>query len=177
MIIMKRLIGIFICFMLAFSPLARADEFRFSPRPNKAHLIQWRSWGADALAEARTRDRLILLSLSAVWCHWCHVMDETTYSDDEVIGFINANFIPVRVDADMRPDIDTLYNQGGWPSTAILTPQGEVISGGNYIPPGEMLGRLKRTAALYSGNRNAVLDRIEEIRAMKELRSIGKQGY
>lgn len=173
---MKRLIGIFICFMLAFSPQARADEFRFSPRPNKAHLIQWRSWGADALAEARTRDRLILLSLSAVWCHWCHVMDETTYSDDEVIGFINANFIPIRVDADMRPDIDTLYNQGGWPSTAILTPDGEVISGGNYLESEELLARLRRALALYRGDRESISRGIEERKTLKEMRRSRKEG-
>jgi uncharacterized protein YyaL (SSP411 family) len=154
-----------------------ASDFRFSPRPNKAHLIQWRTWGQEVFDEAQKKNKLILLSLSAVWCHWCHVMDETTYSDEEIISFINDNFIPVRVDADMRPDIDTLYNQGGWPSTAILTPQGEVISGGNYIPPEEMLGRLRRTAALYSSNRSAVLDRIKEMRAMKELRSMGRNGY
>jgi len=164
-----------LCCVLLFYHAAHASDFRFSPRPNKAHLIQWRTWGKEAFDEAQKEDKLILLSLSAVWCHWCHVMDETTYSDQEIITFINDNFIPVRVDADMRPDIDTLYNQGGWPSTAILTPRGEVISGGNYIPQEEMLGRLKRTVAFYNGNRDAVLERIEEIKAMKEFQNIGKE--
>ena len=174
---MKKIFLPVLCFVLLLCQAAYASDIRFSPRPNKAHLIQWRTWGQEVFDEAQKKNKLILLSLSAIWCHWCHVMDETTYSDQEIISFINVNFIPVRVDADMRPDIDTLYNQGGWPSTAILTPQGEVISGGNYIPPEEMLWRLKRTAALYSGNRNAVLDRIEEMRAMKELRRIGQEGY
>lgn len=174
---MKKIFLSVLCCVLLLCHAAPASDFRFSPRHNKAHLIQWRTWGQEVFDEAQKKNKLILLSLSAIWCHWCHVMDETTYSDQEIISFINDNFIPVRVDADMRPDIDTLYNQGGWPSTAILTPQGEVISGGNYIPPEEMLGRLKRTAALYSGNRNAVLDRIKEMRAMKELRSIGQKGY
>ncbi len=153
-----------------------ASDFRFSPRPNKAHLIQWRSWGPEALEEARNKNRLVLLSLSAVWCHWCHVMDETTYSNDEVISYINEHFIPVRVDADLRPDIDSLYNQGGWPSTAILTPQGEVISGGSYLPPEEMLARLKRTAALFSTDRSTIMDRIEELKTMKELGRIRDTG-
>jgi uncharacterized protein YyaL (SSP411 family) len=153
-----------------------ASDFRFSPRPNKAHLVQWRSWGPEALEEARKRNRLVLLSLSAVWCHWCHVMDETTYSNDEIISFINEHFIPVRVDADLRPDIDSLYNQGGWPSTAILTPQGEVISGGSYLPPEEMLARLKRTAALFSTDRSTIVDRIEEVKVMKELGRIRESG-
>ncbi len=156
--------------LIAFSGPAAAAEFRFSPRPNKAHLIQWRQWDAEALEEAKTTQKLILLSLSAAWCHWCHVMDETTYSDEAVIGFVNGNFIPVRVDADMRPDVDSLYNQGGWPSTAILTPEGEVIDGGNYLPPEEMLGRLKRADALYAADREGIAKRIEQARMMRSLR-------
>ena len=154
-----------------------ASDFRFSPRPNKAHLVQWRSWGPDTLEEARKKNRLVLLSLSAVWCHWCHVMDETTYSNDEVISYINEHFIPIRVDSDRHPDIDALYNQGGWPSTAILTPQGEVISGGNYIPPEELLARLKRAAALFVTNPTTIADRLEEIKAMKELGRIRETGH
>ena len=75
----------------------------------------------------------------------------------------------------MRPDIDSLYNQGGWPSTAILTPQGEVVSGGTYIPPGEMLERLKRAQALYSGDRKTIASRIEDMKAMKEQRDLGSK--
>ncbi|HAK61578.1 MAG TPA: hypothetical protein DCO77_14580 [Nitrospiraceae bacterium] len=128
-----------ILFLLCTLPhTAVASEFRFSPNPNKAHLIQWRGWTKSALAEAKTKDKPILLSLSAVWCHWCHVMDETTYSDAEVIAYINKHYIPIRVDADMRPDIDSLYNQGGWPSTVILTPQGAIVDGGTYLPPADM---------------------------------------
>jgi uncharacterized protein YyaL (SSP411 family) len=139
-------------------------------------MVQWRNWGPEALEEARKKNRLVLLSLGAVWCHWCHVMDETTYSNDEIIAYINEHFIPIRVDADLRPDIDSLYNQGGWPSTAILIPEGEVISGGTYIPPEEMLARLKRAAALFSTDRSTIADRIEEVKAMKELGRIRETG-
>ena len=67
--------------------LMQADtDFRFSPRPNRAAEIEWRPWGEPAFAEARRLGRPILLSLSAVWCHWCHVMDETSYSDARVIA-------------------------------------------------------------------------------------------
>jgi uncharacterized protein len=168
---MKKITAIIFSLMLVYH-FAGASEFRFSSRPNKAGLVQWRAWSPETLKEARTKDRLLLLSLSAVWCHWCHVMDETTYSNEEIIAFINEHFIPVRVDADMRPDIDSLYNQGGWPSTAILTPQGEVISGGTYIPPEEMLARLKRASARYSSDRKAIASRIEDMKAMKELRDL-----
>ena len=93
------------------------SDFRFSPRPNRAQLIAWRSWGAPAFVEAREQDKPILLSISAAWCHWCHVMDETTYSDDAIIDTINRGYIPVRVDSDRRPDINHRYNRGGWPTT------------------------------------------------------------
>ena len=128
---------------------AVASDFRFSPRPNKASLIHWLQWGADPFSEAKRLQRPVFLALSAVWCHWCHVMDETTYSDMDVIAYINENFIPVRVDADMRPDIDGLYNQGGWPSTLVLTPEGDIVRGGTYILPEDMVSWLKKAAALY----------------------------
>ena len=132
--------------------------------------------GPGALEEAKKKNRLILLSLSAVWCHWCHVMDETTYSDEEIISYINEHFIPIRVDADMRPDIDTLYNQGGWPSTAILTPEGEVLTGGTYIPPKEMLSRLKRADAFFRDDKAALADRLAELKAMKAPKKCGREG-
>ncbi|HUI46512.1 MAG TPA: DUF255 domain-containing protein [Nitrospirota bacterium] len=173
---MKRIINAVFAVLLC-SQMTMASDFRFSPRPNKANLIQWRNWGQDAFDEAKRTNKLILLSLSAVWCHWCHVMDETTYSDPGVIGFINGNFIPVRVDADLRPDIDSLYNQGGWPSTAILTPEGEVISGGNYFPPEEMLGRLRRASILMRSDPAAVEGRIEELKTLEELRASRQEAF
>jgi uncharacterized protein YyaL (SSP411 family) len=136
------------CVLFILVQGASAD-FRFSPHFNKAGLIKWRSWSMATLEEAKRENKPILLSLSAIWCHWCHVMDETTYSDDGVIRFINENFIPVRVDADMRPDIDNLYNQGGWPSTLVLKAAGDIIHGGTYIPAEEMIPWLKRSLALY----------------------------
>ncbi len=173
---MKRLINSLILLLLC-SHMTIAADFRFSPRPNKANLIQWRNWGQRAFDEAKQKNKLILLSLSAVWCHWCHIMDETTYSDPAVISFINDNFIPIRVDADLRPDIDSLYNQGGWPSTAILTPRGEVISGGNYLSPEEMLSRLKRASALMRSDPASIEGRIEELKILKELRAIGQKVF
>lgn len=136
------------CVLFLLVQVSSAD-FRFSPHFNKAGLIHWRSWNAVTLEEVKGTNKPILLSLSAVWCHWCHVMDETTYSDDDVIRFINENFIPIRVDADMRPDIDALYNQGGWPSTLVLAVEGDIIHGGTYIQAEEMVPWLKRSLALY----------------------------
>ena len=121
-----------------------ATEFHFSPRPNRASEINWRPWSKEAFDEARTVGRPILLSISAVWCHWCHVMDETTYSHPSVIDIINRDYVPVRVDNDVRPDINQRYNMGGWPTTAFLTASGDILTGGTYLPPDQMASSLMR---------------------------------
>ncbi len=131
-------------------------EFRFSPRENQAHRIAWHEWGDAAFEEARERELPLLLSLSAVWCHWCHVMDETTFSDPRVIDLLNEGFVPVRVDNDRRPDINRRYNMGGWPTVAFLTPEGEVITGATYVPPGHFVDVLDRVRSLWRDQRDTL---------------------
>ncbi len=132
-----------------------AATFRFSPRPNRAAEIHWRDWGAEAFAEAGTRDKPILLCLTAVWCHWCHQMDETTYSNQSVINFLNDYFIPIRVDADQYPHVQERYITGGWPTNAFLTPTGEVLWSGTYI-------QAEQFSAVAEGVRSAWSDRRAE---------------
>jgi uncharacterized protein len=136
--------------------------FHFSPRPNRAAEIGWREWGADAFAAARAADKPILLGISAVWCHWCHVMDETTYSNQAVIDLINRDYIPIRVDNDLRPDVNNRYNMGGWPTTAFLTPQGDILTGATYLPPDQMLGALERVEDYYRGNKPQIVAQVLE---------------
>ena len=136
--------------------LSTEEEFRFSPRPNRAAEIHWRPWGVEAFREAESLGRLVLLSVSAVWCHWCHVMDETTYSDPGVIGRINRGFVPVRVDSDRRPDINRRYNQGGWPTTAFLSPGGSVVAGLTYAPPARLAELLDRLGVLFENRRQEI---------------------
>lgn len=114
-----------------------SDNLRFSPRPNRAHEIQWRGWGPDAFAEAVSANKPVLLNLTAVWCHWCHLMDETTYSEPTLIELINQNMIAIRVDADQHPHVQDRYIAGGWPTNAFLTPTGEVLWSGTYVAPEE----------------------------------------
>lgn len=104
--------------------------------------IQWRSWDTKVFQEASDLGRPILLSISATWCHWCHVMDEESFTHPEVIRRINDDFIPVRVDSDRRPDINSRYNMGGWPTVAILNLEGKVMAGGTYLPIGQLLTML-----------------------------------
>ncbi len=154
--------------------------FHFSPRPNRAHEIAWRPWGAEAFEAAQRDDRPILLGISAVWCHWCHVMDETSYSDPEVIRLINERFVAVRVDNDQRPDINARYNMGGWPTTAFLSPGGEVMAGMTYIAPEQMREVLEQVSTYYRGNKEQIEGKIAEIvesrRRAEELERVAADG-
>ena len=125
------------------------SDFRFSPRPNRAHEIAWRAWGDEAFDEARRSGKPVLLAISAVWCHWCHVMDETTYSDPRVMTAVAEGYVAVRVDNDRRPDVNRRYNMGGWPTVAFLTPAGEVLTGATYLPPDQLLTVLQRVREYY----------------------------
>ncbi|MEO8744615.1 MAG: DUF255 domain-containing protein [Candidatus Dormiibacterota bacterium] len=141
-----------------------AEPFHFSPRPNRAAEINWRPWSASAFEEAETANRPILLSISAVWCHWCHVMDETTYSHPGVIDLINREYVAIRVDNDVRPDINQRYNMGGWPSTAFLTSSGDTLTGATYLPPDQMADTLARVASYYRTNQPEIAGRVLEAR-------------
>jgi uncharacterized protein YyaL (SSP411 family) len=131
--------------ILALAVACRGEarpQLRFSPRPNRAAEIHWRAWAPSVFADARATKKPILLSLSAIWCHWCHVLDETTLSDARVIARLNRDFIPVRVDADQHPDIERRYILGGWPTVAVLTADGEIVAGGTYVPPDDFVALL-----------------------------------
>ncbi len=138
--------------------------FHFSPRPNRAGEIRWRDWSPEAFQEALAADRPIVLSISAVWCHWCHVMDETTYSDGRVIDLLNREYVAIRVDNDVRPDVNARYNMGGWPTTAFLTPQGDILSGATYLPPDQMLNALQQVASAYRTQKPQIAERVLELR-------------
>ncbi|HSP07988.1 MAG TPA: DUF255 domain-containing protein [Candidatus Dormibacteraeota bacterium] len=137
-------------------------EFHFSPRPNRAAEIRWQPWSTGAFDLARRTGRPILLSISAVWCHWCHVMDETSYSHPGVIDLINREYVPIRVDNDVRPDINQRYNMGGWPTTAFLTPSGDILTGATYMPPEQMADALARVAAYYHANQAEIASKALE---------------
>ncbi len=115
-------------------------------QPGGTNVISWRDWNEEAFKAARSEGKPVLLTLGATWCHWCHVMDQTSYSDGRVIDLVNSRFIPVRVDVDQRPDISLRYNQGGFPSVAFLTADGEFLAGRPYTPPDEMADLLERVS-------------------------------
>ncbi len=164
-------------------------------REASSSAIRWQAWSPRTLALARTLNRPILIDIGAVWCHWCHVMDETTYADPEVAAALNSNFVPVKVDSDERPDIDEYYQNaaaqltgaGGWPLTCFTTPDGALFFAAGYLPPrpgsgpngsgGEdssMRPLLKRISQVYATDRVG-LEREAEATAQK-LKSMPSSG-
>ena len=104
----------------------------------------WQSWDDTVFTRAAQQKRLVLLDLGAVWCHWCHVMDETTYRDPTVLARLDQGYLAVQVDQDARPDLANRYEDYGWPATVIFDSSGrELARLRGYIPPERMAGLLQ----------------------------------
>jgi uncharacterized protein YyaL (SSP411 family) len=110
-------------------------------REAAASPIRWQPWSAASFALARKLKRPVLIDIGAVWCHWCHVMDQITYADPKVIELINRDFVPIKVDTDERPGVDRYYQSaaqtfsaGGWPLTVFATPDGAPLLITGYLP-------------------------------------------
>ena len=112
--------------------------------------IAWLPWSAAAFARARAERKPVLLCIVTAWSDACREMDRTSYADPAVAARINGSFIPVRVDADRRPDISERYALGGWPTTAFLTPDGEVLGGGTYVECARLPGVLDEVCAAFA---------------------------
>ncbi|HWA65195.1 MAG TPA: thioredoxin domain-containing protein [Mycobacteriales bacterium] len=110
---------------------------------HKDNPVDWWPWCDDAFDEARRRDVPVFLSVGYAACHWCHVMAHESFEDAATAAYLNEHFVSIKVDREERPDVDAVYmeatqamtGQGGWPMTAILTPDGEPFYCGTYFPP------------------------------------------
>ncbi len=124
-------------FCLALTPSARAGTD-----------LNWQPWSADLFTRAKAENRLVILDLEAVWCHWCHVMEKTTYKDPDVAYLLKSKFITVRVDQDANPDLSNRYGDWGWPATIIFAPDGtEIVKRAGYIEPKAMIALLEAVIA------------------------------
>ncbi len=132
--------------------------------------VHWWPWSDDAFAAAREQDKPILLSVGYAACHWCHVMAHESFENDAIAAQMNRGFINIKVDREERPDVDAIYQkalaasgeQGGWPLTMFLKPDGKPFFGGTYFPPEDRYGRpgfpvvLTRIAEVYGNERTMV---------------------
>jgi uncharacterized protein len=116
---------------------------------HKHNPVEWWPWGTEALAEAKSRNKPILLSVGYAACHWCHVMAHESFEDEATARVMNELFVNIKVDREERPDIDQIYmsalhhlgEHGGWPLTMFLTPDGEPFWGGTYFPKTARYGK------------------------------------
>ncbi|MCX6027018.1 MAG: thioredoxin domain-containing protein [Chloroflexi bacterium] len=105
--------------------------------------VEWLPWGETALRKAKSQDRPIFLSIGYAACHWGHVMAHESFEDPAIADLLNRVFVPIKVDREERPDLDSIYmdaavsltGQGGWPLSVFLTPAGDPFYGGTYFPP------------------------------------------
>ncbi len=138
--------------------------------------VNWQPWDDEALALAREHDVPIFLSIGYAACHWCHVMEDESFADEEVASALNEGFVPIKVDREERPDVDSLYmticqlvtQRGGWPLSAWLTPDGRPFYVGTYFPkeprrgmPGflELLRKLRES---WETDREAIEERADQ---------------
>ena len=117
-------------------------------RQHADNPVNWQPWDEQALADAREREVPIFLSIGYSACHWCHVMEDESFADPEIAEILNEQFVPIKVDREERPDLDSVYmsicqqvtGRGGWPLSAWLTPDGKPFYVGTYFPPEERRG-------------------------------------
>ena len=140
--------------------------------------VHWQPWSEAALAAAKAADKPLLLSIGYAACHWCHVMARESFEDPAIADQMNRLFVNVKVDREERPDLDQIYQhalalmgeQGGWPLTMFLTPDGEPFWGGTYFPPEPRFGRpgfaqlLAAISEAYAGKRDDVAKNVAVLR-------------
>ncbi|MCP4194538.1 MAG: thioredoxin domain-containing protein [Planctomycetaceae bacterium] len=111
--------------------------------------VDWYPWGDAALQRARVEQKPIFLSIGYSACHWCHVMEQESFEDQQLAAELNQNFICIKVDREERPDLDQIYmhavmimngGRGGWPMSVFLTPDLQPFYGGTYWPPRRKMG-------------------------------------
>src|ERR1700724_4677829 len=125
--------------ILAFAIASFAASPTFAAEP-----IKWSGWDDELFARATAEKRFVILDLEAVWCHWCHVMEKTTYANPQVQELLASKYLPVRVDQDANPDLSSRYGDWGWPATIVFGPDGtEIAKIRGYIEPERMQALLK----------------------------------
>ena len=134
--------------------------------------VNWFPWGDEALSEAKKNDKLLLISIGYSSCHWCHVMEEESFENEDVAKVMNSKFINIKVDREERPDIDEIYmkalvlmtGSGGWPMNIIALPDGTPIWGGTYVAKDQWIQVLNQVNEFYKTRKKDVLEYANNVR-------------
>ena len=133
--------------------------------------VNWYPWGKEAFEQAKLQDKPIFLSIGYSTCHWCHVMEEESFDNEQTADLMNASFINIKVDREQRPEIDELYmtavslmtGHGGWPMSSFLNHEGKTFWAGTYLPPvpfKELLGKVDQA---WQQHRDEVEKQADEV--------------
>ena len=149
-----------------------ADETSPYLLQHKDNPVDWYPWGAEALERAKAEDKPILLSIGYSACHWCHVMEHESFEDEETAALMNEHFVPVKVDREERPDLDSIYmgavqamtGHGGWPLNVFLRPRRRAVLRRHLLPARAAPGHAELPAVLEASPRRGATRR-DEIRA------------
>jgi len=134
--------------------MANRLEIEDSPylQQHKDNPVDWHPWGDEAFEKAKAENKAIFISIGYSSCHWCHVMEETVFENQECADILNEHFISIKVDREERPDIDKHYQEvhmllnrrpGGWPTSIFCTPENKPFFAGTYIPPESQEGSIE----------------------------------
>ncbi len=141
-------------------------------------LIDWHPWSEEVFEKAGREGKPVLLSIGAVWCHWCHVQAHESWENKEIAEIVNKNFVAVKVDRDERPDLDSAYQKfvqmftgaGGWPLTVFITSEKKPFFGGTYFRPEDLKAILKGIAETYSGEKERIDKMTEDVASLSEMK-------
>ena len=157
------------------SKINNMNKLKFSSSPyliQHAHNpVHWQEWGEEALNMAKEQNKPLIISIGYAACHWCHVMEHESFSDDEVAEFMNDNFICIKVDREERPDIDQVYmdavhlinGQGGWPLNAFALPDGKPFFAGTYFNKQRWMDVMRQISNIYKNDYGKVVDYANEL--------------
>lgn len=146
------------------------NKLKYSSSPylqqHAKNPVHWQEWGPEALQRAKDENKPLIISIGYAACHWCHVMEHESFSDDEVADFMNENFICIKVDREERPDVDRIYmdaaqlinGQGGWPLNAFALPDGRPFFAGTYFDKVRWMDILAKISELYKNDYEKVVE-------------------
>lgn len=157
--------------------------------------VDWFPWGEEAFTRAKAEDKPVFLSIGYSTCHWCHVMEQESFEDEEVAALLNRDFVSIKVDREERPDVDAVYmsvcqgltGHGGWPLTIVMTPDEVPFYAATYLPKNGRYGmagmtqllpqladlwKHKREEVVQSGNK--IVDWLERQNLPSESKRLGR---
>jgi len=147
--------------------------------------VYWQPWGEKALKKAQEEDKLLIISIGYVSCHWCHVMEEESFSDDSTAAKMNENFVSIKVDREERPGIDKAYmnaaflinGSGGWPLNVIAMPDGRPVYAGTYFPTDQWNNLLDFFIKTKKENPEKLLEQAASlVEGLNSIEAVGSSG-